>query len=112
MDEQEKITLVRTFLELPDGRKKATEHGLEQMFDKEIERLRKKFPLITFRELAILQSEQLAKQKPVTLEEARAQFLWIRYGTKGETKEMYLEKYLKGEFDFIYKKFDEQNTGK
>ncbi|MBI3500985.1 MAG: hypothetical protein HY063_04260 [Bacteroidetes bacterium] len=104
---QNKIELVFTFLELPDGRKKAVELGLEKMFDEEIERIRKKLPVITLRELAILQSEQLAKQKPVTLEEARAQFLWIRYGTKGETKEMYLEKYKKGEFDFIYKKFDD-----
>ena len=62
----------------------------------------------SFQERAMLAMEELSKQPPVTLEEARAQALWIRYGKKGETKEMYLEKYRRGEFDFIYKKHNKQ----
>jgi len=48
------------------------------------------------------------KERPVTLEEARAQTLWHQFGNKGETKEMYLERYRKGQFDFIFKNFKQK----
>jgi hypothetical protein len=97
-------SLLESLLLLPDGRKKAEDHGLEKMFDEEIKKLRKKYPHVSFKENSILGFDALAKQKPVTLETMRVQCMWIRYGNKGETKSMYLEKYRNGEFDFIYKK--------
>ena len=38
--------------------------------------------------------------------------MWIKFGDKGETKEVYLEKYRNVEFDFIYKKYDEMKNPK
>ena len=96
-------SLVEIFLLMPDGREKANEHGIEKKFDKEIQKLRNKLPHVSFKERTILGFDGLAKQKPVTLEEMRAQCMWLKYGKKGETKEMYLEKYRNGEFDFFYK---------
>ena len=108
MNEKEKISIINTFLEMPDGRKRAMKLGLEKMFDEEIARIRKKLPNVSFRENSILGFDALAKQKPVILEEARAQAMRIKYGEKGETNAMYLEKYRNGEFDWYYKKYDEK----
>ena len=78
----------------PDGRKRAKKLGLEKKFDKEIERLRKKLPHVSFRERSILGFDGLAKQKPFTLEEARAQSIHIKMRSshtidkKGEIKHL------------------------
>ena len=88
MKEQEKISLLEKFLLLPDGRKKSKALGLEKMFDKEIERIKNKPRLhLSFQEMSILGFDGLAKQKPVTLEEARAQAKRIHDESKYKSKE-------------------------
>lgn len=62
----------------PNGREEAKKLGLEKIFEREIQKLKRKLPLVNFRERAALGFDNLAKQPPVTLEEARAQVLWLR----------------------------------
>jgi len=66
-------SLVRTFLEMPDGRKRAVELGLEEMFDKIIASIKNRYPKVSFAEASMLGLAQLANQRIFTLEEKREQ---------------------------------------
>ena len=99
---------IQTLLEMPNGRAKSKELGMEEMFEGEIQKLRKKLPNVSFWEMRILGQDGLATQSPTSLEEMRVQAMWLKFGKAGETKEMYAEKYRNGDFDFYYKKHDEK----
>jgi len=58
---------------------------------------------VSFQKRAKKVLELLSKRPPVTLEEMRAQAMWVQFHKKGETVEMYLEKYRNGDFDKYYK---------
>ena len=83
---EESNSIINHLLEMKDGRKKAIEYGLEKMFDAEIEKIRTKLPLVSFREMAILGFDGLSKQPPITLEEARDQVRWLQAQSSTKNK--------------------------
>lgn len=88
-------TILESLLMIRDGRKRAVGLGLEVEFDKEIERIRKKLPDVSFQELAKLQMEILSKQRSYTLEEKRAQIQSHKEQSRKLQKEQLREQYLK-----------------
>lgn len=79
----------------PDGRKRAKKIGLEKEFDKEIKSLRKKLPYdVSFREMSILGWDVLAKQKPSSLEEMRAQTVWLHSKSSSGINDLEIKRHL------------------
>lgn len=70
--------LVNEFLCMKNGRAKAREHGLEKEFDEELGKIRERLPHITFVEMTVLGFDEIAKQRPVTLEEMLEQFIRVK----------------------------------